>query len=91
MITIHANTTREEFVKFLYYALRDANMPPQVLDCVEDLECTLAFEDELEEAKERADTLANALKALIHAVENGDDTEFVDDLKTAQQALDDNT
>lgn len=75
MTCIHANTKREDFLKFLYYALRDANMPAQVLDCVDELQSMADGEEALaqekvarEEVEEAASDLYEELALLADAV-----------------------
>lgn len=73
---VHANTTRDEFVDFLYYALADANFGPLVLDQVEhlrgftDLEAEIERKDEvLNDMEKDRDDLEAELTELVDGVQ----------------------
>lgn len=93
---IHANTTAEDFLKFLYHKARELNAPQQVIDVidhirtVDDVETVLAaVTEEKQEARKDAGDLYEELAILVDAV--GDERDIslylADALEVARQAL----
>ena len=81
-MNFHANTTQEDFVRWLRDAAIRGGMPTQFIDCVDALDTSdkdaeiEEIGEELERAKDDASDLYEELADLVTAIDAGTDAKY---------------
>lgn len=91
----HANTTMDDFERWLQITAREGGMPSQFIDLVDSLDAAgqakelEAMREELDDAKSDRDNLYSELQDLVNALDEDDDLSdrTASALRTAQKAL----